>query len=64
MIAFAVMAAAVIVGASVQRTIGFGFALVVVPALELLRPGSVPVTVLCLAFPMNVGLYFLERADV
>ncbi|MBA3764439.1 MAG: sulfite exporter TauE/SafE family protein [Actinobacteria bacterium] len=64
MIAFAVMAAAVIVGASVQRTIGFGFALVVVPALELLRPGSVPVTVLCLAFPMTVGMAVGERAHV
>ncbi|CAN5783473.1 hypothetical protein BH18ACT17_BH18ACT17_12090 [soil metagenome] len=58
------MAAAVTVGAAVQRTIGFGFALVVVPALELLRPGSVPVTVLCLAFPMTVGITIGERAHV
>ena len=64
MIAFAAMAAAVAVGAAVQRTIGFGFALIAVPALELLRPGSVPVTVLCLAFPMTVGMAIGERAHV
>lgn len=63
-VAFAVMATAVAVGAVVQRAIGFGFALIAVPALELLRPGSVPVTVLCLAFPMTVGMAIGERVHV
>lgn len=61
MIAFGVLAVAVAIGAAVQRTIGFGFALVAAPVLELVRPGSVPVTVLCLAFPMTVGMAVGER---
>jgi hypothetical protein len=60
-IASGVLAVAVAIGAAVQRTIGFGFALVAAPVLELVRPGSVPVTVLCLAFPMTVGMAVGER---
>jgi hypothetical protein len=63
-IGFASMAAAVVVGSAVQRTIGFGFALVAVPVLELARPGSIPVTVLCLAFPMTVSMAVGERAHI
>jgi uncharacterized membrane protein YfcA len=63
-VAFGVMSLAVAAGAVVQRSIGFGFALVAVPALELLRPGSVPVTVLVLAMPMTVSMAIAERAHV
>ena len=41
-------------GAIIQGSIGFGYALVAVPALVLLLPWSVPVTPLLLALPMTV----------
>lgn len=46
--------AAVAVGAVVQGSIGFGYALVAVPALALLYPGAVPVATLVLALPMTL----------
>jgi len=61
MIAFVVMSLAVAAGAAIQGAIGFGFALVVVPVLALLRPGSVPVAVLVLSLPMTVGMAARER---
>lgn len=62
MIAFAVMSLAVASGAAIQGAIGFGFALVAVPVLALLEPGSVPVAVLVLALPMTIGMAARERA--
>jgi uncharacterized membrane protein YfcA len=44
----------VAVGAIIQGSIGFGYALVAVPALVLVLPWSVPVTPLLLALPMTV----------
>src|ERR671939_710805 len=49
----AVLAVAVAVGAVIQGSIGFGYALVAVPALVLLLPWSVPVTPVLLALPMT-----------
>ena len=48
----ALCAVAACAGAVVQGTIGFGYALVVVPALLLLAPAAVPVTPLTVATPM------------
>ena len=62
MIAFAVMCLAVAAGAAIQSTIGFGFALVAVPVLALVEPGSVPVAVLVLSLPMTIGMAVHERA--
>jgi uncharacterized protein len=45
---------AVAIGAVIQGSIGFGYALVAVPALVLVLPWSVPVTPLLLALPMTV----------
>ncbi len=42
------------IGAIIQGSIGFGYALVAVPALVLILPWSVPVTPLLLALPMTV----------
>ena len=56
--------AAVIVGAFVQGSIGFGFALVVVPAIALVRPGAVPVTLLFLALPMALWMALRERGAI
>jgi uncharacterized membrane protein YfcA len=61
-IGFVAMALAVATGAAIQGAIGFGFALVAVPVLALVEPGSVPVTVLALSLPMTVGMAVRERA--
>jgi uncharacterized membrane protein YfcA len=60
--AFLAMSAAVAAGAAIQGAVGFGFALVAVPVLALLEPGSVPVTILVLALPMTIGMAARERA--
>jgi uncharacterized protein len=53
-IVVAVLAVAVIVGAVIQGSLGFGYALVAVPAMVLLLPWAVPVTPLLLALPMTL----------
>jgi uncharacterized membrane protein YfcA len=55
---------AVAAGAVVQGGIGFGFALIAVPALGLLAPGSVPATALLLASPMTLVMAVRERAHL
>ena len=62
MIGFVAMALAVATGAAIQGAIGFGFALIAVPVLALVEPGSVPVTVLALSLPMTIGMAVRERA--
>ena len=52
---------AAVVGAAVQGAIGFGYALVVVPALLLVAPDAVPVTPLTVATPMVLVQAFAER---
>lgn len=44
---------AVVLGALVQGSVGFGFALILVPILALVDPGSLPATVLLLALPLT-----------
>lgn len=51
-------------GGAVQGSIGFGFALVVVPALTLIQPEAVPAAVLLLAAPMTVFMAVRERAHI
>jgi uncharacterized protein len=51
--AIAVVSVAVAIGAVIQGSIGFGYALVAVPALVLLLPWAVPATPLLLALPMT-----------
>ncbi len=55
------MFVAVGLGAVVQGSVGFGFALVVVPALTLLRPEALPATVLLLSLPMAATMAVRER---
>ncbi len=57
----ALCAAAAIAGAAVQGAIGFGYALVVVPALLLVAPEAVPVTPLVVATPMVMFQALAER---
>ena len=54
MTALALLAVAVAVGAVIQGSIGFGYALVAVPAMVLLLPWADPVTPLLLALPMTL----------
>ena len=50
----AIISLAVVIGAVIQGSIGFGYALVAVPAMVLLLPWAVPVTPLFLALPMTL----------
>lgn len=59
-----VLFAAVGVGAVVQGSVGFGFALVVVPALTLIRPEVLPATVLQLMTPMAATMAVRERRAI
>lgn len=60
----ALTAAAVLVGALVQGSIGFGFALVVAPAFTLIQPQAVPVAVLLLVAPLTIAMSLHERHAV
>ncbi len=60
----AVLAVAVAAGAIIQGSIGFGYALVAVPAMVLLLPWAVPVTPLFLALPMTVLMSVREWRSI
>ena len=55
---------AVILGALIQGSVGFGFALIVVPILALADPESLPATVLLLALPLSSVVAFRERHSI
>jgi len=57
----AVCALAAIAGAVIQGSVGFGYALVVVPTLLIVAPAAVPVTPLVVALPMVVAQAVAER---
>ena len=60
----AVLAVAVAAGAVIQGSIGFGYALVAVPAMVLLLPWAVPVTPLFLALPMTLLMSVREWRSI
>src|SRR5215211_4582519 len=60
----AVLAVAVAAGAVIQGSIGFGYALVAVPAMVLLLPWAVPVTPLFLALPMTLFMSVREWRSI
>ncbi|HVF01313.1 MAG TPA: sulfite exporter TauE/SafE family protein [Rubrobacteraceae bacterium] len=55
---------AVAAGTVVQGSVGFGFALVVVPVLTFVRPDVLPATVLLLTLPLSVTMAVRERRAV
>ena len=57
----ALCALAAIAGAVIQGSVGFGYALVVVPTLLIVAPAAVPVTPLVVALPMVVVQAVAER---
>ena len=59
--AFALCCLAAAAGAVVQAVIGFGYAMLVVPALLLVRVDLIPVTPLVVATPMVLWLAWADR---
>lgn len=55
---------AVGIGAIIHGSIGFGFSLIVVPTMALIRPEAVPATLLMLALPMTAFMALRERRSV
>ena len=60
----AVVVVAVAAGAVIQGSIGFGYALLAVPAMVLLLPWAVPVTPLFLALPMTLLMSVREWRSI
>jgi hypothetical protein len=58
----ALIGAGVAVGALVQGSVGFGFALVAAPVMALIAPSALPATALLLGFPLNLFVVWRERA--
>lgn len=56
--------AAVVAGALIQGTIGFGFAFVAVPTLTLLQPAALPAALLLLALPMTIAMAVREWSSI
>lgn len=54
----------VFLGAALQGSVGFGFAVLAAPILTLLDPGFVPVAPQILALPMSVAAVLRERAGL
>lgn len=61
---FALCCLAAAGGGMVQAVLGFGYALLVVPALLVVAPESVPATALTVAFPMVVVLALFDLGNV
>jgi hypothetical protein len=58
---FAVACVAVVIGACVQGSLGFGLGLIAAPVLALLDPDLVPAPLLMLALLLTIGVAFRER---
>ncbi|CAN5588058.1 sulfite exporter TauE/SafE family protein [soil metagenome] len=55
---------AVTLGAAIQGSIGFGFALIAVPTLTFIRADALPATLLLLAVPMTIAMALRERSAI
>ncbi len=63
-VAIAFLLLAVGCGAVIQGSVGFGYALVTVPALALVEPSAVPATALLLAAPLTALMAIRERHHI
>jgi uncharacterized protein len=61
---FAVAGAALVLGALVQGSIGFGMNLVAVPIVALVAPEALPATLILVAFPLAIAMAVRERDAV
>jgi uncharacterized membrane protein YfcA len=59
--AVAIVVLATALGATIQGSLGFGMNLVTVPALAVVLPGALPVTVIVLGIPMSIGMLHHEH---
>jgi uncharacterized protein len=62
--AVAVAAAAVLIGGTLQGSLGFGMNLVSVPLIALVLPRALPVTVIVLGLPIAISMLRYERRAV
>ena len=62
--AFAVLFAAVAIGALVQGTIGFGINVIAAPIAAIVQPDSLPSAMIILALPMTAGSAWRERDHI
>jgi uncharacterized membrane protein YfcA len=60
----AVALAAVMVGAFVQGTVGFGINILAAPVLALLEPEALPATLILAAFPLATGMLVREHTAI
>lgn len=62
--AVVVAVVATVVGATIQGAIGFGMNLVTVPALAIIAPEALPVSVIVLGIPISVGMLRYELGHI
>ncbi len=58
------LAAAIMAGAVVQGSVGFGLSLIAVPVFGLVEPTALPATILLVSLPLTVWMAFRERGHV
>lgn len=63
-LAFAIIAATVLVSAFVQGSTGMGFAMISAPVVGLIDPSLIPVMLLVLMIPLNAYVAARERRDI
>lgn len=61
---YALVLTAVTAGAFVQASVGFGAALIAVPAIALVAPDALPVTVIVWVSPLAVAMAVRERGGI
>jgi len=61
---FAVLFAAVLIGALVQGTIGFGLNVIAAPVAAVVEPTSLPAAMIILSLPMTAGSALRERDHI
>lgn len=61
---YALALVAMTIGAFVQGSVGFGAALIAVPAMALVAPDALPVTVIVWVAPLCVAMALRERAGI
>jgi uncharacterized protein len=61
---YAVAFVALLLGAVIQGSIGFGMNLVAVPIVALVAPEALPATLILVAFPIAVAMAVREREDL
>ena len=64
MLAFAIIAAVVLISAFVQGSTGMGFAMILAPVVTFIDPSLIPVMLLVLMIPLNLYIAAREREHI